>query len=90
MFKMCTFVYSPERKLCSNPLYMVKGMRSNNLGSLKSLKVARKVLQNDWLPLVLRNSLARSRSMLSRNTATKMMARTPTPAGTSNHKFRQS
>lgn len=77
MYRLLTFVYSPERKLCSKPLYMDKGMRMMSLLSFRSVNVARKVLQNG--SLLPRNSWAWSLSMLSRNTATMIMASTPTP-----------
>lgn len=74
---LLALVYSPERKLCSKPLYMVRGMRVTSLQSFSSLNVARKVWQNgSRFP---RNWLVCSRSMLSRNTATMSMANTPTP-----------
>ncbi len=74
---LLTLVYSPERKLCSKPLNMVRGMRVSSLQSFSSLNVARKVWQNG--SRFSRNSLVWSRSMLSRNTATMSMASTPTP-----------
>ena len=51
-----TLVYSPDRKLCSKPLYIVKGMSMSSLLSFRSLKVAKKVSQNGVLLLL--NSLA--------------------------------
>lgn len=72
-------VYSPARKLCSNPLYIVKGMSIKSLLSLRSLNVARKVVQKFWLPMFFRKFFASSPSMLSRKTATRNIARTPTP-----------
>lgn len=54
-------------------------MSINSLLSLKSLNVARKVLQNLWSPLLFRNSAAAFPSMLSRNTATRIIPRAPTP-----------
>lgn len=74
---LLTLVYSPERKLCSKPLYMVRGMRVSSLQSFSSRNVARKVWRNG--SLLPRNWLVCSRSMLSRNTATMIMASTPTP-----------
>uniref|UniRef100_A0A0E9PZE0 Uncharacterized protein n=1 Tax=Anguilla anguilla TaxID=7936 RepID=A0A0E9PZE0_ANGAN len=54
---------------------MVSGMRSSCRLSRRCLKVARKVFQKGSLfPL---NSRAESLSMLSRNTATSNMARSP-------------
>lgn len=72
-----TLVYSPGRKLCSKPLYKVRGMRATSLQSFSSRNVARNVWRNG--SLFPRNCLVCSWSMLSKNTATMIMASTFNP-----------